>query len=155
MLAWMERTGDPMLDCFRHRDDPEFLAAYMTKIEEEASGRGKPNRRQNREPRARRNAQLIQMQIPKTASAGEIVVISIAHTLPKRLGEQQIHVTLKDGNGQRIERQVLKATGEGRVTAQFKIPADVPGGKVQLAAFIGPDFQNHLQHVTPNPIDVK
>ena len=38
---WMVRTGDPMLECFQKRDDPEFLEAYVRKLEEEADKRRK------------------------------------------------------------------------------------------------------------------
>jgi N-sulfoglucosamine sulfohydrolase len=36
---WMERTNDPILECFRKRDDPEFVEAYIQKLEEEANAR--------------------------------------------------------------------------------------------------------------------
>jgi N-sulfoglucosamine sulfohydrolase len=36
---WMERTKDPILECFRKRDDPEFVEAYIQKLEEEANAR--------------------------------------------------------------------------------------------------------------------
>lgn len=36
---WMERTNDPILECFRKRDDPEFVEAYIQKLEEEAHAR--------------------------------------------------------------------------------------------------------------------
>jgi hypothetical protein len=96
----------------------------------------------------------MQLELPKAAPLGKTVEVKISHKLPVDLGEQLIHVTLKDGNGQRIERQVLKAQGEGVKAAQFKIPAEVPGGKVHFAAFIGKDFPSHLQYLTPDPIAV-
>ena len=36
---WMEKTNDPILECFRKRDDPEFVEAYIQKLEEEANAR--------------------------------------------------------------------------------------------------------------------
>jgi len=39
--SWMERTGDPMLDVFRHRDDPAAREAYMAGAGEEAARRRK------------------------------------------------------------------------------------------------------------------
>jgi N-sulfoglucosamine sulfohydrolase len=37
---WMEKTGDPVLDVFRHRDDLAVREAYMKKIEQESPERG-------------------------------------------------------------------------------------------------------------------
>ncbi len=155
MLAWMERTGDPMLDCYRYRDDPQVVKAYMAKQEQVSAERRKPKRQRNPQQRARRNAKLIELKIPKSIKAGETIDVQIPHTLPKTLGEQQIHVTLKDGNGKRIERKVLKATASGTATATFQVPENVPGGQVQFAAFVGEDFPNHLQHLNAGPVDVK
>ena len=38
---WMVRTGDPILECFQKRDDPEFVEAYVQKLEAEANVRRK------------------------------------------------------------------------------------------------------------------
>jgi N-sulfoglucosamine sulfohydrolase len=38
---WMVRTGDPILECFQKRDDPEFVEAYVQKLEAEANARRK------------------------------------------------------------------------------------------------------------------
>jgi hypothetical protein len=35
----LEKTNDPILECFRKRDDPEFVEAYIQKLEEEANAR--------------------------------------------------------------------------------------------------------------------
>jgi N-sulfoglucosamine sulfohydrolase len=37
--AWMVKTGDGMLEVFRHRDDPAAREAYMKKVEAEAAAR--------------------------------------------------------------------------------------------------------------------
>jgi N-sulfoglucosamine sulfohydrolase len=37
--AWMVQTKDPMLDVFRHRDDPKAREAYMKQVEAEAAER--------------------------------------------------------------------------------------------------------------------
>jgi N-sulfoglucosamine sulfohydrolase len=37
---WMVKTGDPLLNVFRHRDDAKLRAAYMAKVEEESADRG-------------------------------------------------------------------------------------------------------------------
>ena len=38
---WMVRTGDPILECFQKRDEPEFVEAYVKKLEAEANARRK------------------------------------------------------------------------------------------------------------------
>ena len=43
--SWMERTGDPMLDVFRHRDDPAAREAYMAGQEKEAAQHRKAGRK--------------------------------------------------------------------------------------------------------------
>jgi N-sulfoglucosamine sulfohydrolase len=39
---WMVKTGDPMLEVFRHRDDPAVREAYMDKVVQEAKTRREP-----------------------------------------------------------------------------------------------------------------
>ena len=49
---WMEKTNDPILECFRKRDDPEFVEAYIQKLEEEANARRikqKPSKKPKKE----------------------------------------------------------------------------------------------------------
>ena len=35
------KTGDPILECFRKREDPAFVEAYVQKLESESEARGK------------------------------------------------------------------------------------------------------------------
>ena len=37
---WMEKTGDPLLEVFRHRNDVAVREAYMKKVEKESAARG-------------------------------------------------------------------------------------------------------------------
>jgi N-sulfoglucosamine sulfohydrolase len=41
---WMVKTGDPILECFQKRDEPEFVEAYVQKLEAEANDRRKAER---------------------------------------------------------------------------------------------------------------
>ncbi len=41
---WMVKTGDPMLDVFRHRTDLKVREAYMAQMEKEAAERNKPRK---------------------------------------------------------------------------------------------------------------
>ena len=38
---WMLKTGDPILECFRKREDPAFVEAYVQKLESESEARRK------------------------------------------------------------------------------------------------------------------
>jgi N-sulfoglucosamine sulfohydrolase len=38
---WMVKTGDPILECFRKREDPSFVEAYVQKLESESESRRK------------------------------------------------------------------------------------------------------------------
>jgi len=38
---WMVKTGDPILECFRKREDPAFVEAYVQKLESESEARRK------------------------------------------------------------------------------------------------------------------
>ena len=40
---WMIETGDPILECFQKRDDPDFVEAYVQKLEAESEARRKAN----------------------------------------------------------------------------------------------------------------
>ena len=49
---WMVQTKDPLLECFRNRDEPEFVEAYIQKLEEEANARRikeKPSKKPKKE----------------------------------------------------------------------------------------------------------
>ena len=40
----MIETNDPMLECFRNRDDPELVEAYIQQLESESDLRRKSNK---------------------------------------------------------------------------------------------------------------
>ena len=93
--------------------------------------------------------------LPKSVIPGKPVKLIITHKIPKRLGEQLLHVTLKDGLGKRIERKVLKTIGVDELVVQFEVPKIVPGNKVSFAAFVGPDFSKNLRHLTSKLLPTK
>lgn len=154
----MQSTGDHALEAFRKRDDPAAMKAYVEKKQDESDARRagtRRNRNNARAPRQGKAAKFIQLQAPAAAGAGRAVTARIPHKIPARLGEQQIQVTVKDGNGKRIERKVLTASGEGVLEASFDLPATVPGNAISFAAFVGEEFPANLQHLTSDRIAVK
>jgi N-sulfoglucosamine sulfohydrolase len=162
--SWMVTTNDHMLSTFRNRSDPDAREAYVLAKEDEAAARRAQNRKAKKQnPKSKPNAkarakqsELISLQFPKDLATGQKVVIHINHKLPEELGEQLIHVTIKQGNQpQRIERQVLTVSGEGTTEVTFEVPVAVKDNMLSFAAFVGKDFQNKLQYLTTKPQLVK
>ena len=145
--AWMAHSKDPMLEAFRKRENAGFVEAYVQNLEKESSAR--------RGNKPKRKTGLIKWTLPKNITSGQPVKLTLAHKIPKRLKEQLLHVTLKDGSGKRIERKVLKASGTGEIEVQFDVPKDLQGNKVSFAAFIGAEFSKNLQLLNSKSIDLK
>jgi N-sulfoglucosamine sulfohydrolase len=183
--SWMERTGDPLLDVFRHRDDPAALAAFMTRIEAEAAARDRTRERvsdsevaasepQPSAPRtkaqakakmkaqakaqakANRSDDLFVLEVPESITPGAPVVVKIRHQVPGRLGTQQLHVTLKGGTDRaRLDRKVVEVAATGVAEVRFEVPTQVSGNVVSFAAFLGEDYPTSLQHVQSADVPVR
>ena len=149
--VWMVRSKDPMLEVFRKREDAGFVEAYVQKLEKESSAR-RGNKQKNK---PRRRTGLLKWSLPKIVEHGQPVKLTIAHKIPKRLGEQLLHVTFKDRSGKSIERKVLKASGTGEIQVQFDVPKGLQGNQASFAAFIGREFAQNLQHLSSKPIGIK
>ena len=156
--AWMVDTGDHMLDVFRKRDDPAAREAYVQSKEKEADERRAQNRKAKRPSNARKKmrSDLISLELPKSVTAGEPLVVKVKHKVEADLGEQLVHVTLKAGSqGKRVERKVVRVSGEGVVEVTFEVPATVADNTVHVAAFIGEDYAGNMQHVQVGPAAVR
>jgi N-sulfoglucosamine sulfohydrolase len=153
--SWMAGTGDPMLDVFRHRDDPAAREAYVAGQEKEAEAR-KPKRGEKKPARAgRKRAELISLETPKRVAAGVPVTVRVNHDLEAELGAQLVHVTFKGGKlAKRLDRKVVEVSGSGMAEVTFELPADVPDNLVSFAAFIGKDYPGSLQHLQSDLIPV-
>lgn len=157
---WMVRTRDPMLHVFRQRHDPAVCDAYVTQVQAEAEARRANTYNQRAEKKAAAKGAkasprsnpiqmpgLIQMQIPSVLRRGARISLGIVHKLPTELGIQKLHVTLKDDQGRRIERQVISIGGSDTASVYFSLPADYSGKGVSFAAFVGEEFEKKLQHL--------
>jgi N-sulfoglucosamine sulfohydrolase len=175
--SWMERTGDPLLDVFRHRDDPAALAAFMKRVEAEAASRDRTRDRVSdsdaatsgplapkaqakaiakAQAKANRRDDLIALEVPASVKPGAPAVVKIRHLIPSNLGTQHLHVTLKGGPGQaRIERKVVEVSGTGVAEVRFQVPAQVPGGVISFAAFLGEDYPSNLQHRQSSAVPIR
>lgn len=158
---WMTKTGDPLLEAFQKRSDPAVRQAYMARVDKESAERGqrkRPKSKAKAAPRAaaREKTNLITLVAPPSAVAGQSVTLKVTHRLPAGLGEQSLHVTLKAGpDDRRLDRQVIKASGQGVAEVVFQLPAAVPGNRIRFAAFVGEDYARSLQHVTTDPVSVQ
>jgi len=157
--AWMVETGDHMLDVFRKRDDPVAREAYVQQKEREADERRAQKRKAKRRPskaRSNKRTDLIALELPQSIASGMPVTVKVRHKLEADLGEQLVHVTLKAGpEAKRVDRKVVKVSGEGLIEVTFDVPATVPGNVIQFAAFIGEDYPSHKQHLHTAPIPVR
>ena len=155
MRRFMEQSGDPMLPTFDARDNPSAVSAYVDRVQAESDARRAARRKSgNRRAAGKNNAKLFQIELPREAVAGGKFKVWVDHKLPGRLQQQDFHVTLKDADGQRIERIVSRASGTGRFSVQFKLPADLQTAQVSVAVFVGKDFANSLAHRSAGPVAV-
>lgn len=157
---WMRNTGDPCLVAFEGRHDAALLEDFMVDQERESALRRKnrPNaarKKNRREPGSRRMKGLIAIAVPSVAHPGGELTVELTHQLQKFPGKHQLHVTLKGGNNSsRLERKVLTVSGDGKQRIQFPLAKGLPYKQVVVAAFVGPDFSRHLEHVISQPIPI-
>lgn len=161
---WMVDTNDGMLTVFRNREDAAAREAYVAAQELEAAARKSGGKGRSKESspakntgpaprlgpnaRLRKQASLIEFELPDFIALGTAVTIHIKHNLPVELGEQVLTVTLKGGmDGKRIARKTVSASGNGIAEVTFDIPSDVPDNAMSFAAFVGEDYQTSLQHI--------
>jgi N-sulfoglucosamine sulfohydrolase len=153
MRKFMVDSGDHILSAFDNRDDPVFVSAYVDKVQSEADARrSKQRSKSGQSGKAKQNAKLFRVSVPKTVSAGDKLAVAISHKLPKRLGEQKFQVTIKGSSGERIERIVKTASGDGQLEVIFNLPQPMDAKAVTVAVFVGEDFANNLLHRTSGPI---
>lgn len=150
---WMARTKDPLLEVFRHRNDPAVREKIMQQFESgQASGKdrkvAKAAAKKSEKPDA-----LIALDVPDSVTPGQKATVKLKHNFPANFGERPVQVTLKDGDNHRIERKEVKASGTGIIEVAFGIPADVKS--VIFAALVGTSIKDTPQHLQTKPIPVK
>ncbi len=151
---WMVATGDPLLTAFRERDKPEVGYAYVDQVQAQSDARRAAKRKAN-QPVVKKRDDLITLAWQEDILAGKPVVVEIGYTIPASLGKQKIHVTLKGGDGRRIDRKVVTAAGNGTLQVSFDVPKQVANNQVQFAAFIGADYDVHMQHLNSRKVAVR
>lgn len=153
---WMVESGDHALTAFRNRNDPEALNSYMAEVTAQSEARRAARRKGKSQPagQPKKARNLISLELPKSFAAGT-VNIKVSYQLPPRLKTQNLHVTVRKTSGERVERKVVEISGKGDVGVNFELPAALTGTSIRVAAFVGVDYDHHLQHVVSNPVRVQ
>lgn len=157
LMDWMKTTNDHMLEAFRNRNDPVARESYVAAKEKEAMARRQKNRKQ-RSPKApaKSNKNLIKLVPPESGRIGNSFEVTVEYTLHENLGEQLLQVTLKSGeSNKRIERKIVKVSGKGVSRIKFELASSLSSKTLRVAAFVGPSYQENLQHLNSNLIPVK
>ena len=151
MRRFMVESNDPILAAFDKRHDLAAVSAYVDQVQAESDAR-RARKRTNKSPQ--QDDSLFRLVVPKQVQAGQAVLVKIRHTLPKAMAEQQFHVTLKNGDGGRVERIVKTASGDGVLEIEFDVPANLKTKSVVVSAFVGPEYGKHHLHRTKGGIAV-
>ena len=184
LVAELERTGDPVAPVLRSIDDSSVRSAYMAsedakKARVDAERRRKRQDSKKQKPAGRKKKTAAaspksglpgairfgKLGFDATTEPGATVDVVIHHQLPRQLGVEKLHVTLKrpigdeDSGSVRIERKVVSVEGDGQQKISFVIPDDLlttapMTRSVMFAAFVGPDFDSSLTHIVSPKIKV-
>jgi hypothetical protein len=79
---WMVRTKDPLLEVFRRREDAAFREAFMKSLEMKPKDRKERQAAQNALPKPPDAKALIELEIPKSVTAGQTVTVKLKHHFP-------------------------------------------------------------------------
>ena len=152
---WMTDTHDHCLTTFQKRDDPAAMEAYViAKEAESAERRASKSKGKGAKKTPAKRKNLLNWTLPEgMPQPGKTVGIDIQHKLTDDLGEQLLHVTLKQGSkGNRVDRKVITIQGKGTEHVEFTLPESITDDQIQFAAFVGPEFSENLQIIQSDPI---
>jgi hypothetical protein len=166
LASSLQQMNDPVAPLVAAVDDEELRENFMA-AEDEKSSQLRNQRNRSGGTKARSSGKsgklsdAISVEVPRRIEPGASLEVIVRHRIPERLGEQELHVTLKSMSGnisatqaKRIHREVTTVTGDGETVVRFDVPADLDtdAPRLVVAAFVGEDFEHHLQHVTSRPI---
>lgn len=176
LAEFLLRIEDPTAPLVAAVDDDSLREDFMA-AEDERTRKAKAERqaRQKKKKAARsrqanatqrsnsksRLSNAIKITLPDSVAKGGSCRVIVHHKIPKSLGTQKIHVTLKAASldlrtktEQRIHREVVQAEGKGEVRVDMRVPASIQTDGIRVAAFLGEDYESHLQHVSSRTIPV-
>ena len=149
LAASLQEMQDPVAPLLAAHEDVSLRQAYMA-AEDELTRQWRASNR-NKKSRTQKKLKLISIDPPTKVSRQARATIVIHHELPKRMGEQRLHVTLKGGDNKRIHREIVAIRGTGDARIAFDIP-DIDA--IHVSAFVGADYESNLQHITTESIPV-
>ena len=171
LAAELSQMGDPVAPVLHSIDDDSVRVAFMEaedakkarNAKRKKSGGSAKNKTGESPSRLRNAIRFAKITDSDTLAPGATVEVEIAYKIPKRLGPQSLHVTLKrcfadsTKESKRIERKTVEIEASGTKTLEFTIPSDMLTSDPQrpaicFAAFVGKDYQNHLQHIASKPV---
>ncbi len=151
--------NDPVAPLLADVQDVAKRKAYMER--EDARTNARRRARQQRAAGGKKSSaanrpamrDAIRVETPSVVSLGTACEVVIHHQIPRELGKQKLQVTLKTAStdpkskeNQRIHREILTVSGDGKSVVRFEVPAEVAADAVRIAAFLGEDFQSNLQY---------
>lgn len=164
LIKELTAMNDPVAPLLASIDDASLRNAYMA-AEDERTRAARQKKSTKKEPKSKKAKKLgrgaLKIDTPESIKIGQKCVVSIKHKLPKTLGQQKMHVTLKkadpdakDTAGQRIHREVVTVEGQGETTIEFVVPDATVAKGFRVAAFIGEEFESNLIHLNSPVIAV-
>ena len=143
---------DPVAPVLAAHDDKtvreEFMEGEDELTRQAKSAKTKKKDKANKKSTAKK-LKLIKIDLPTSVSKNAEATVAIEYKLPKRMGDQKLHVTLKGADGKRVERKVVTINGDGTAKIAFDVP-DV--SSVRFSAFVGEAYGSNIQHVTTDPV---
>ncbi|QDT09416.1 sulfatase [Planctomycetes bacterium K23_9] len=147
----LTRLADPVAPLVADHQNDALREAFMAAEDERTVKAKAGKKRKSKGNRKQGSAKVISFAPIGSISPGA-ATIRIHHQLPKKIGTQQLHVTLKDASGKRVQREVVTISGTGDAEIKFNIP-DLDS--VRVSAFVGRDYGSNMQHITTDPINVQ
>ncbi|MGI9474335.1 MAG: sulfatase family protein [Rubripirellula sp.] len=157
------RVEDPLAPLLAQVDDVELRGSFMAGEDERSrlAREAKQKRNKSTAQRSRQRRGLITLSLPESVHKGESCRVVVHHQLPKNLGKQKVHVTLKQVAAEsepkadaRLQREVVTVEGKGDVTVTFDVPVTLNAKAVRVAAFVGEDYSSSVQHLNSKPVAV-
>ena len=157
LLGELQRTGDPIAPLLLQRDAPEVLARYMQRVQAEADARRatkRPKKAGDTATSPGKKYRIFSIETIRFDDSSRTLTINVQYAIPSKLEPQQkMFLTLKNAGNQRIERKEIAISGKGNASVSFKVVSGLQPHSLGIAAFVGEDFQNHLQHVQAKVAD--
>ena len=161
----LQKIGDPVAPLLAADPSSEKIVDFMAEQDQRALERQKKRRESRSKKKAVSNKlseNALGLQCDSFVLRGKEVQTVVSYDIPKRLGEQILHVTLRQAGNtrsasvpERIHRTVESISGSGSIVLSFMIPDDPELSRVSFAAFIGSTYPENIIHKVTDSIEVR